>query len=351
MTDQSLSPSTRNAAAPARAGRLPTAPDRGQLLRSEGIRVVATEPLPFGQAVVDALLDLGATLPEDRIPPERLEDLVHEVDVVITDRVALPTAVLDAATRLKYVVIPAAQADWFDAHRAANRGVTLVTCPDYAGNAVAEHAIGSLLSLARHFAEAVDSLRAGIWSSGALRGVELRGRRMVVIGRGRVGARVAELGEAIGMRVATFGASATAPEIDELLVDVDALVLALPSTPSTVGILDRRRLRMLKDDAFIVNVGRGDAIDEAALVAQLDEGRLGGVALDVFIGEPLLGSPDERIVRLAQHPRVLATPHIAYDTAESNARLGAELVNAVQGCMTRVAEGLRAGVRDVTSCR
>ena len=143
---------------------------------------------------------------------------------------------------------------------------------------------------------------------------ELRGATMLVVGQGAIGREVTRLGEAFGMRV--LGVSRRQGDLDELLPLADAIVLSLPLTDETRGLIGRDRLALMRDETILVNVGRGGVVDEPALVDALQSGKLRGAALDVFAEEPL---PSESA--LWQLDNVIVSPHTAALSLNENARI------------------------------
>ncbi len=203
---------------------------------------------------------------------------------------------------------------WFQALRA--RGVRLTTSSGANAVPIAQTVMLYLLALSRDLARWSDAQRRRAWEPHAM--IELQGLTLGVVGLGPIGLEVARLGAALQMRVVGMRRTPQGDEpcetwpmarLDELLPQLDALVLALPLTEDTRHLLDGRRLALLKRGAWLVNVGRGALIDEAALVAALQSGQLGGAGLDVFEVEPL---PPES--PLWSMPNVIVTPHNSGDS-------------------------------------
>jgi phosphoglycerate dehydrogenase-like enzyme len=186
------------------------------------------------------------------------------------------------------------------------------------GEAIAEHVFGFILTHTRRLWEARDRQAARRWVHDELRGAVLAGRTMGILGLGTIGVQVARRAAAFGMRVVGTVRRARqipgvervypADEIDAVLRVAAVLVIALPLTSATRGTVGARELAPLPEGAFLVNIGRGGLVDEAALLAALRAGRLGGAGLDVFDTEPLpADSP------LWAAPRLIITPHVAGD--------------------------------------
>jgi len=194
----------------------------------------------------------------------------------------------------------------------------LVTNIHIHGGAIAEHVFAFILAHTRRVHEAYEFQNARRWVHEELRGTPLAGRTIGILGLGAIGVEVARRAVAFGMRVEGTkrhpepipGVDRVWPPdgIDAVLRDASVLVLALPLTSATRGILGAREIDLLPEGAFVVNIARGGLVDEPALVAALQSARLGGAGLDVFAEEPL--SPDSPLWTV---PRLMITPHVAGD--------------------------------------
>ena len=225
--------------------------------------------------------------------------------------------------------------DNVDLEEAARRGIAVVNTPEANVVSAAEHTLGLLLAVARRIAEADASMKAGRWDREALRGFELSGRTLGIVGLGRVGSRVALRARAFDMKLiacdpyleaARFAAvGALSVSFDELLAMADVVSFHVPLSEETRHLLDRPALARLRSGAVVINAARGAVVDEAALVEALDRGRLAGAGIDVFESEPVVGSAGGDSSRLATHPRVVATPHLGARTVEAQRRVALEL--------------------------
>jgi phosphoglycerate dehydrogenase-like enzyme len=217
-----------------------------------------------------------------------------------------------------------AGANCFDIAAATRRGLPVLHNPGVASDAVVEYVLGTLPLVYRQFVAENMALRAGR----ELRGVrpQLAGKTVAILGLGAIGRLVAERARAAyGVRITTWhprhrpdipdGVSVVGA-LDELLSTCDALVVTVPLTAETTGLIGARELALMKPSAVLVNVSRGGVVDEAALTRQLNDGRLAGAAVDVFDLEPV--RPDYPLLAL---PIVFATPHCAGIATESRERL------------------------------
>lgn len=242
------------------------------------------------------------------------EAIAPEAEIIFS----LNAALLPRAPKLKWLCVPFAGVDAYLKPALEDRRDILLSSSSGAyGVTIAEHIVMVTLMLMRRQMEYTEVVRRGGWR----RDLPIRAihsSRIAVLGAGDIGreaaVRLRAFAPASIMGVNRggrnpgdmFDAVVSVDALDDLLPRVDLLIMALPGTPETRHILDARRLTLLPEDAFIVNVGRGSAIDEAALVSQLRAGRFAGVALDVFEHEPL--PPDDP---LRACPRLLITPHVA----------------------------------------
>jgi D-lactate dehydrogenase len=238
--------------------------------------------------------------------------------------------------------------DHIDLGYCREHGITVCNVPDYGDTTVAEHAFALLLALDRHIIPAVERTRRGDFSQTGLRGFDLRGKTLGVIGTGRIGRRVIEIAKGFGMDVLAFdmrpddsAAQALGFRYGDLL-DVlgrsDVVTLHVPATPQTHHLIGDRELAAMKDGVILINTARGSIIDVSALVRALADRKVGAAGLDVLPEEPLLRDEAE-IFRgerqdtnaelralLASHvllrfPNVIVTPHIAYDTEDALRRI------------------------------
>jgi (S)-sulfolactate dehydrogenase len=232
--------------------------------------------------------------------------------------------------------------DNIDVAACAERGIEVIPATGANAESVAEYVVCTAMLLLRGAFFSTRAVEAGTWPRQTLsQGREAAGKVMGIVGYGNIGQLTARKAEALGMRVMSYDtqvAAASTRDLDALLAAADVVSLHIPLTPETRGLIGRERLARMKRDAILINTARGGIVDEVALAAMLREGRLGGVALDVFESEPLAaGSP------LAGAPRLLLTPHIAGVTLESNERVSALIADRVAAALDRfVSSGPKA---------
>jgi phosphoglycerate dehydrogenase-like enzyme len=228
-------------------------------------------------------------------------------------------SVLERLPALRLVATRTAGFSHIDVEAAAARGIAVAVVPAAVTESVAEFTFGALIALERRLFEARESTRAGSWEYRSFRGFELAGKTLGIIGFGRIGRRLAELGTAFGMQVLAWSRSdrdATGVELvelEDLLRRADVVSVNVALTDETRGLLHEERLALMKPSAILVNTARGGIVDDEALRRRLEAGQLGGAVLDVLGKEP----PGEELRRLAGVPNVLVTPHIAFHTDEA----------------------------------
>ncbi len=268
------------------------------------------------------------------IAADELVKIIADYDaLIVRGRTKATASLLEAATRLKVIGRAGVGVDNIDLAAAKSRGVTVVNAPVSTTLAVAELTFSLLLALAREIPRADASMKQGQWLKKELEGAELYGKTLGILGMGHIGSEVARRARAFGMNVLGYDPLLTPDEIrgrvaepvdrDELLARSDFVSLHLPLLPETRGMFNAEQFARMKDGARVVCAARGGIIDEAALLAAIEAGKIAGAALDVFASEPP-GATD-----LVKHPRVIATPHVGAQTAEAQSRAAEDIAHEV----------------------
>lgn len=261
------------------------------------------------------------------------DDLVKalpEADVLIASGL-WKNDLLEHAPRLKYLQSVSSGTNQYDLDGFRQRGILLASGQGVNMNAVSDHAMALILSLTRRMAVARDNQAARIWrteqTDAALREDEIDGKTMLIVGTGHIGNRIVRLAKAFGMTVIAVrrdpskgkgDADEIHPTADlhRLIPRADFLVLSCPLTDETRGIVDAAAISAMKPSAYFINVARGPCVDEPALIAALEQGRIAGAGLDVTTVEPLpQDSP------LWAMPNVVLTPHAAGETRRYEANV------------------------------
>jgi phosphoglycerate dehydrogenase-like enzyme len=258
-------------------------------------------------------------------PPQNKADLIRrlgDADVVFLDYSLMDAEVIAACPKLKFICFfGIGYGNCIDVPAATKHGVTVSYTPGYGATAVAEYALGLMLSLTRHIAASFYSLKHGEWLSAKFQGVDLKGKTLGLVGLGPIGADMARLGAGIGMRLLGWTRNATPDRavhgltlvpLEQLFSDSDVVSVHLSLNTQTERLVSRNLLARMKPSAYFVNTSRAKLVDNQALAELLQQGKIAGAALDVHEEEP---APMNYL--FASLPNVLVTPHIAYNSKEA----------------------------------
>ncbi len=284
---------------------------------------------PLDPDAVAAMREAGIDVDvNDDVTAEELEEIIPEYDaIVVRSRTKVREPLIDKATNLKAVIRPGVGLDNIDVEYAESKGIEVRNTPAASSNAVAELTIGYLFALARPIIEATVSMKEGKWEKKKLKGEELAGKTLGLIGFGRIGSLVGEKADALGMEVLFHRRTeidvdyAEQVAFEDLLARSDYVSLHVPHTPATHYMIGAEEIATMKDGVKIVNCGRGGTLDEDALYEAIKSGKVAGAALDVYEDEA-----EERGAKLMGLPEVIGSPHIGAGTGEAKERLGQEAV-------------------------
>ncbi len=300
-------------------------------------RVLVSDPI--SEKGIEAL----ASAPEISVdvntglkPDELLTIIGQYHGLVVRSQTKVTPEVFAAAINLKAIGRAGVGVDNIDRQAATDHGVVVMNTP--AGNTIstAEHAFTLMLSLARNIPQAHASMIAGKWDRKSFEGVEMNGKRLAILGMGRIGTEFAKRAQAFGMTVVAYDPFLTearaqalkvelAPSAADALRGADAVTLHIPLTEETRHVLNRERLSLMNPGALVVNCARGGLVDEAAAKELLDSGHLAGIALDVYETEP----PPADLPLFGQKKAVF-TPHLGASTAEAQENVGIEVAHQVR---------------------
>ncbi len=278
----------------------------------------------------DPLAELGELEVYDRTQPELLIERSKSAEILVVNKQPLTAADLEQLPRLRLVAVSATGYNMVDVAAARRRGVLVVNVPEYGTAAVAQFTWALILELCHHVGRHAASVAAGDWTRSPdfcywlTPQIELAGRRLGIVGFGRIGRRVAHIGQALGMEVLACGRPGSSPpraavdwvDLDQLFRAADVISLHVPLLPETERLVDARRLSLVRPETLLVNTARGGLLDEQAVADALHAGRLGGAALDVVSQEPI--RPDNPLLSA---PRCLLTPHMAWAAHAARQRL------------------------------
>lgn len=268
-----------------------------------------------------------------------LEEIVGGYEALIVRSATKVTAdVLEHAGRLKVIGRAGVGVDNVDVDAATRRGIVVANAPESNVVSAAEHTIGLLVALARNIPQAHGALMEGRWERSKWGGVELADKTLGVLGFGRIGRQVARRAVGLQMKVVAYDPFVVAERfrelgvehasLEEVLARSDFITLHLPLTDDTRGSIDAAAFAAMRDGVRLVNAARGELVDEQALIAALESGKVAGAAVDVFSEEPYSGP-------LLNAPNIVVTPHLAASTDEAQDRAGVivaeQVVAALEG--------------------
>ena len=279
-----------------------------------------------GDVSWEPLERLGSLTVFDRTAPGDVAARAVDADAVLTNKAIVGREQIAALPRLTYVGVLATGFNIVDVAAARERGIPVCNVPEYSTPNVVQATWAMILELANQVGHHDRTVHEGHWAAchdfcywhGEL--VELAGRTLGIVGHGRIGRGVAAVGRAFGMRVIHHrrqgGGDPACVDLDTVFRESDVVSLHCPLTPETKGLVDARRLAMMKPTAFLVNTARGPLVDEAALAAALNAGQIAGAAVDVLSVEP---PPASNPLLTAKN--CVITPHVAWATRDARRRL------------------------------
>lgn len=252
--------------------------------------------------------------------------------LIVRSRTRVTADMLDRGADLRLVGRAGIGIDNIDVEAATERGILVINAPLGNVRSTAEHTVALLFALARRVVEADTNVRNGAWKGG-YEGMQLAGKRLGLIGVGKVGTQVAVMARAIGMTVIAYDPYLPADawlnlgfqgtDLDTVLATADVVTIHVPLSVETRDLIGAEQLARMRRGSFLINCARGGLVDEAALADALAAGHLGGAALDVFEREPLHDSP------LLESPNVILTPHVAASTREAQAQVSIDIARQV----------------------
>ena len=301
-------------------------------------KVVVTRKLPdLVETRMRELFDTELNLSDEPMSQEALAGAMQRADVLaptITDRI--DRKVIDqAGERLKLIANFGAGVDHIDVAAATQRGLLVTNTPGVLTDDTADLTMGLIMAVARRVVEGAEAVKAGAfhgWSPTWMLGRRISGKRLGVVGMGRIGQALARRARAFGLSIHYHNRKPVSPRIaeeleatyweslDQMLARMDVISVNCPHTPGTYHLLSARRLKLVRPHAIIVNTARGEIIDEAALAAMLAAGELAGAGLDVYEHEPAI---NPKLLRL---PNVVLLPHMGSATMEARVDMGEKVI-------------------------
>ncbi len=300
-------------------------------MKTTRIVVLDGHTLNPGDNPWDPVEELGELTVYDRTPPDLVVDRALPAEVVLTNKTRLPGSVLERLPQCRFISVLATGYDVVDLAAAQKKGVPVSNVPVYGTDSVAQFVLALLLNLIHRPALHDQMVRDGEWrrrgdfSFWVTRLMELTGKKMGIVGYGRIGRRVGEVAHAMGMQVMAHDVVKTSPpdfqpfswnSLEEIFSQADAVTLHCPLTADNVGLVNRRLLQLMQPTAFLINTARGPLVNPDDLIDALDQGMLAGASLDVAPTEPI---PDDSPLLRAKN--LVLTPHMAWATQDARKRL------------------------------
>ncbi|MBQ3977652.1 MAG: D-2-hydroxyacid dehydrogenase [Bacteroidales bacterium] len=300
------------------------------------MKIVFLDAATMGTTPLTSIESLGEFERFDNSTAEEARMRVRDADVAIVNKVIVDQAFLDAAPRLKLVCEAGTGMNNIDAELCRKRGVQVRNVAGYSTDAVAQHTWMLILALAGRLFHYDSYVKDGRYTRARLHTdsdhpyTGLSGKTIGIVGMGAIGQKVARIAEVFGMKVLYYSTSGTSHcteypsvSLESLLREADVVSIHAPYNEKTAGLIDYEGLRLMKPTAFLVNTGRGGIADEADLARAIDEERIVGIGIDVYVEEPL---PAESPLLNSKHPeRMILTPHVAWASEETRRRLAEEI--------------------------
>ena len=296
------------------------------------MRILVTDGMD--KTAMAQLREAGHEVVEQFYAPEELGAALREFDaVVVRSKTKVRANHIDEAKggKLKLIIRGGVGVDNIDVKYAEANGITVKNTPKASSQSVAELAMGHMFSCARYLSIAGHTMREGKWEKKAY-GKGMQGKTLGIVGFGRIGQHLGVMAKAIGMTVIAFDIfhipgieeqlGIPYVEMDELLAKSDFISVHAPAVDGG-ALINAERIAKMKDGVCIINTSRGTNVDEAALLAALESGKVRAAGLDVYADEPASNSA------LYSHPMVSCTPHIGAATVEAQKRIGAEIVDII----------------------
>jgi len=311
--------------------------------------VVVTRKLPDSvETRMRELFDTRLNLDDKPMSQAELAEAAKVADVLVptvTDRIDA-SVLSHSGEKLKLIANFGNGVDNIDVATALQRGITVTNTPGVLTEDTADMTMALILAVPRRLAEGSTVLTsekdwAG-WSPTWMLGHRISGKRLGIIGMGRIGQAVARRARAFGLQIHYHNRRHVAPKIeqaleatyweslDQMLARMDIISVNCPHTPATFHLLSARRLKLMRPDAYIVNTARGEVIDENALIRMLAAGELAGAGLDVFEQEPAV---NPKLLRLARAGKVVLLPHMGSATVEGRVDMGTKVIINIQTFM------------------
>ncbi|MHB1948480.1 MAG: NAD(P)-dependent oxidoreductase [Gammaproteobacteria bacterium] len=271
---------------------------------------------------LNTLSHLGVTDIASDNPKTRNDEkeIIHRIGdaeaIIINISINVSKEIIAKCPNLKFIQTWSTGIDNIDVKAAEERKIIVKNVPDFSIESVAEKTIGLMIFIANRLQEANLDARSGGWNYTKFQGVELKGKTLCIVGKGKIGTRVSELASAFGMRIIFANSQTTKSELLNILSKADFVSIHCPYHEKTHHLISHDEFNAMKKGVYFINNSRGGVVDESALVNALNSGIVESASIDVFEKEP----PSKNDA-LLMHPKVFVTPHCTWNTRESVQRL------------------------------
>lgn len=274
----------------------------------------------------------------DYTEPEQMQERLQDADIAIVNKVELDAQLIETLPNLKLIVLAATGSDNVDLDACRKRGIAVANIQNYTQSSVPEHALSLMLALSRNLNAYRSSIAEGRWQQSGqfcyfdypVR--DLNGQTLGLIGYGTIAKDLEKLARALGMKILVAARKGQAPSegrvsFEQLLAEADVISLHCPLTVDTQHLIGETEFKLMKNDALLINVGRGGLVDEAALLTALKNQQIGGAGVDVVSEEP--PALDNPLMQALAYPNFILTPHVAWASAGSMQRLADQLIDNI----------------------
>ncbi len=309
--------------------------------------VVITRKLPDQvETRMRELFDARLNVDDKPMSQPELVAAIKQAEVLVptvTDKIDA-ALIAQAGEQLKLIANFGNGVDNIDVAAAAEKGITVTNTPNVLNEDTADMTMALLLAVPRRLVEGANTLTSGDWAGWSptwMLGRRIGGKRLGIVGMGRIGMAVARRAKAFGLSIHYHNRNRVSPaleeelettywdSLDQMLARMDIISVNCPSTPATFHLLSARRLALLKPTAYVVNTARGEIIDEAALISMIEQDKLAGAGLDVFEHEPAV---NKKLMKLAAAGKVVLLPHLGSATIEGRIDMGEKVIINIRTC-------------------
>jgi len=304
------------------------------------MKIVFLDAATMGDVSFAPIAQYGDLVCYDNSTPQEAIERVRDCEVLIINKVLVTPELIDAAPNLKLICESATGVNNIDLAYAESKGIPVRNAVGYSTSSVVQATFMQMLSLMGEGPYYDDCVKSGRYSSmdmftdPSVSWTELEGKRIGIIGMGNIGSRVAKIAQAFGMDICYYSTSGTGHcreypclSLEELMRTSDVVSVHAPLNERTAGLIGSAELAWMKPTALLINMGRGGIVDEAALAHAIDNGKIAGAALDVFVKEPL---PADNPLLHVKHPeRLRLAPHAAWASVEARQRLVRQIADNI----------------------